>query len=161
MNNVLIALGLLIVAVLSALFAIPHFVDWNSYRGVIEEEASRVAGRDVRIGGNIKLQLLPAPSFVIEKLRVADAVLRSGEPLFRADRIEARLSIIPLVRGLLEANEIELVKPVLRLVVDTQGRGNWRTLGEGRIALPFLPRDLALQSVKINQKHGHIPEPTP
>ena len=149
MNNVLIGLGVLIVAVLSALFAIPHFVDWNSYRGVIEEEASRVIGRDVRIGGDIKLQLLPAPSFVIEKLRVADAAARSGEPLFRADRIDARLSIVPLVRGVLEANEIELVKPVLRLVLDDNGRGNWRTLAAGRIALPFLPNDVALQSVKI------------
>ena len=87
MNNVLITIGVLIVAVLSALFAIPYFVDWNSYRGVIEEEASRIIGRDVRIGGDIKLQLLPAPSFVIQNLRVADGATGTGEPLFRAEQI--------------------------------------------------------------------------
>ena len=149
MNNVLIAIGVLIVAVLSALFAVPHFVDWNSYRGVIEEEASRIVGRDVRIGGDIRLQLLPAPSFSIQKLRVADAATGSGEPLFRADRVDAKLSIIPLVRGILEANEIELVKPVLRFVADEAGRGNWHNLVQGRGSLPFVPNDVALQSVKI------------
>ena len=46
MNNVLITIGVLIVAVLSALFAVPYFVDWNTYRGVVEEEVSRVVGRD-------------------------------------------------------------------------------------------------------------------
>ena len=90
MSNILITIGVLIVAVLSALFAVPYFVDWNGYRGVIEEEASRIVGRDVRIGGDIKFTLLPAPAFVIQKLRVADTASGSGEPLFRA---EARVTL--------------------------------------------------------------------
>ena len=149
MNNVLITIGVLIVAVLSALFAVPYFVDWNTYRGVVEEEVSRVVGRDVRIGGDITLQLLPAPAFGIQKLRVADAATGSGEPLFRADRVEARLSIVPLVRGVLEANQIELVKPVLRFVIDDNGQGNWRSLVQGHGSLPFSPNNVALQAVKI------------
>ena len=151
MNNVLITIGVLIVAVLSALFAIPQFIDWNSYRGIVEEEASRIVGRDVRIGGDITLQLLPAPSFVIQKLRVADAATGSGEPLFRAERVDARLSIVPLVRGVLEANRIELVKPVLRFVVDDKGQGNWRSLTDAHGKLPFTPSNVALQSVTITQ----------
>ncbi len=151
MNNVLITIGVLIVAVLGALFAVPQFVDWNSYRGVIEEEASRLAGRDVRIGGDIKLELLPSPSFVIHKLRVADQATASGEPMFRADQVAARLSVVPLLRGVLEANEIEVVRPVLRFVLDESGRGNWRSLGRGTGTLPFVPNDVALQSVRITE----------
>jgi uncharacterized protein involved in outer membrane biogenesis len=149
MNNVLITIGVLIVAVLSALFAIPYVVDWNTYRGVIEEEASRMLGRDVRIGGDIKLQVLPSPSFVVNRLRVADTTSTSGEPMFRADQVAARLSVIPLLRGALEANEIELIRPVLRFTIDEQGRGNWRSLGQGTGTLPFVPNDVALQSVRI------------
>ncbi len=151
MNNILITIGVLIVAVLSALFAVPYFVDWNSYRGVIEEEASRIVGRDVRIGGTITLTLLPAPSFTLQKLRVADASTGSGEPLFRADRVDAKLSVMPLVRGKFEANEIELVKPELRFVIDDAGLGNWRSLVRGQGSLPFVPNDVALQSVKITE----------
>lgn len=149
MNNLLIAIGVLIVAVLSALFAVPYFVDWNSWRGVIEEEASRIAGRDVRIGGDITAQLLPSPAFGIQKLRVADISTGTGEPLFRADRFDVRLSIVPLFRGILEASQIELVRPELRLVVDDAGHGNWRSLAQGHGSLPFAPSAVALQSVKI------------
>ena len=149
MNNVLIAIGLLIVGLFSVLFAIPYVVDWNAYRGVIEEEATRIAGRDVRIGGEIKMQLLPSPSFVIEKLRVADVATGSGEPLFKAERVYARLSVVPLFRGVLEANEIELVTPVLRYVVDDNGQGNLRSFAQGRGTLPFMPTDVALQALKI------------
>lgn len=149
MNNLLIAIGVLIVAVLSALFAVPYFVDWNSWRGVIEEEASRIAGRDVRIGGDITAQLLPSPAFAIQRLRVADVSTGTGEPLFRADRFDVRLSIVPLFRGVLEASEIELVRPELRLVVDDAGQGNWRSLVQGHGSLPFGPSTVALQSVKI------------
>ena len=57
---------------LAALFAVPYFVDWNGYRGVFEEEATRILGREVRVGGDVNVRLLPAPYFRFEKLRIAD-----------------------------------------------------------------------------------------
>ena len=42
MNNALLYLGGILITALAILFAVPRFVDWNSYRGVFEEEASRV-----------------------------------------------------------------------------------------------------------------------
>ena len=150
MNNVLIGLGVLLITVLSALFAVPHFVDWNRYRGVFEEEASRIVGRDVRVGGNVNLRLLPTPYLSFEKIRVADSETSSGEPFFRAESANIRLSLAPLVRGVVEASEIELLRPMIRLALDGKGGGNWQTLGRGGdVDLPFVPRDLALQSVRI------------
>ncbi|MEQ1649751.1 MAG: AsmA family protein, partial [Hyphomicrobiaceae bacterium] len=127
MNNFLAALGALLVVVLGAMFAVPHFVDWNQYRGVIEEETSRVLGRDFRIGGDMRLRLLPTPSFRIEQVRIADPQSASGLPLFKADTVSARLAISPLLRGALEATEIELMKPVVRLVLDQRGGGTWQS----------------------------------
>lgn len=113
-NNFLVGLALLLIAVFGALFAVPQFVDWNSYCGVIEEEASRYLGRDVRVGGNVGLRLLPTPSFRLEKIIVADHEAGSGEGF--APIWSARLSIAPLLRGVLEANEIDLVAPQIHLV---------------------------------------------
>jgi len=56
---------------------------------------------------------------------------------------------VPLFRGILEASQIELVRPELRLVIDDAGQGNWRSLVQGHGALPFAPSAVALQSVKI------------
>ena len=73
MNNALLYLGGLLVMTLALVFAVPYFVDWNSYRGVFEEEASRVLGREVRVGGAVNLRLLPSPYVRFEKIRIADS----------------------------------------------------------------------------------------
>ncbi|MFX7934458.1 hypothetical protein ABTK33_20445, partial [Acinetobacter baumannii] len=60
-----------------------------------------------------------------------------------------RLSVAPLLRGVLEAQSVELKKPSLRLVVDAEGRGNWSSLSLKPGSLPFVPADVTLQSVGI------------
>ncbi len=85
MNNGLLYLGGLLVVVLSALFAVPNFIDWNGYRGVFEEEASKVLGRDVRVGGSVNLKLLPVPYVRFEKVRIANLTGQTGEPFVRAE----------------------------------------------------------------------------
>lgn len=149
MNNVLLMLGALLVGILAALVAVPMMIDWNGYRGAFEEEASRLMGRDVRLGGGVNVRILPVPYVRFEKLRIADLESTGGDPLFRAESVTMRLSVAPLLRGVFEAKSVELKKPALRLVVDAQGRGNWRSLTLTPGSLPFLPGDVSLQSVEI------------
>lgn len=149
MNNGLLFLGGLLVVVLAALFAVPNFIDWNGYRGVFEEEASKVLGRDVRVGGSVNLKLLPAPYVRFEKVRIANLTGETGEPFVRAESFTMWLSGPALLRGVLEASEIELNKPVLTLVTDSSGGGNWTNIELKPGDLPFVPRDVALRSVKL------------
>lgn len=149
MNNVLLWLGGLLVALFCALFAVPHFVDWTRYRGVFEEEASRVLGREVRVAGAVNLRLLPTPYVSFEKVRLGDAAGQTGEPFFRADDFTLWLAPGPLLRGAIEAREIELRKPTLKLRLNSAGGGNWQTISIVKGALPFVPSDVALQSVLI------------
>lgn len=148
LNNFLMWLGGLLIAVFALLFAGPHFVDWNSYRGIFEEEATRVLGRRVRVGGNVNIRLLPAPYVLVEDLRLADTTGIAGAPLFRIDSFKMWLSVPPLLKGLMEANKIELQRPVLSLAADDEGYGNWRTLLEAK-AMPFVPAGVKLDSVVI------------
>lgn len=150
MNSVLLWVGGLLVAVLALLFAVPYVVDWNSYRGVFEEEASRLLGRDVRVGGRVDLRLLPRPFVRFEKVRIADVGAMQGEPFFRAESFTLWLSLPPLLRGAIEANDVELDRPTLSLAVDERGIGNWKSLQISPGALPFVPSDVALQAVRIN-----------
>ncbi len=149
LNNILVAIAVILIAILASLFAAPHVIDWNGYRGVIEEEATRLLGRDVRVGGSVNVRLLPTPTFSVEQIRIADTEANSGEPFFRADMISGKLAIAPLLRGALQANEIVLKKPLLHLVYDAQGRGNWANVRGNASRLPFMPTDVALQSVRI------------
>lgn len=149
MNNGLLFLGGLLALVLGALFGVPYAVDWNGYRGVFEEEASKVLGRDVRVGGDVAVRFLPTPFVRFEKVRLADTTGQTGEPFVRAESFTMRLAISPLLRGEFEATDIELLKPVLSLVPDAEGGGNWASLELKPGALPFVPQNVMLHAVRL------------
>ncbi len=159
MNSLLLWIGGLLVAVLALLFGAPYVIDWNAYRGVFEEEATRVLGRDVRVGGTVNLRLLPSPYVRFEKVRISDAGAALGEPFFRAEAFTLWLSPTPLLKGAIEASEIEFDRPVLRLAVDQEGRGNWQAIKIAPGALPFMPSDVVLQQVRI--RDGEVSLRTP
>lgn len=149
MNNALLYFGGLLVVILAALFAVPLFIDWNGYRGTFEEGASKVLGRDVRVGGDVNVRFLPTPYVRFEKVRLADPTGHTGESFIRADSFTMWLSGPALLRGVLEANTVELNKPTLALALDGNGSGNWASLRLKPAALPFVPKDVTLNSVKL------------
>jgi len=149
MSNFFVALAVFIITVVGALFTVPYFIDWNGYRGVFEEEASRLLDREVRVGGAVNLHLLPTPYFRFEKVRIADASVNLEEPFFRTDSVTVKLSVPPLLRGAVEAHEIEFQRPVLRLALNDKGGWNWQTFGQVLSNAPYLPTNVALTSLKI------------
>jgi len=149
MNNALLYLGGILITALAVLFAVPRFVDWNSYRGVFEEEASRILGREVRVGGAVNVRLLPSPFVSFEKLRIADVGDDAGNSIIRVESFTMWLSVPPLLRGVLEAHRVELRRPILNLAANAEGSGNWRSLAISPGSLSFAPKEVALQSVDI------------
>jgi hypothetical protein len=149
MSNFFVALAVFIITVVGALFTVPYFIDWNGYRGVFEEEASRLLDREVRVGGAVNLHLLPTPYFRFEKVRIADASVNLEEPFFRTESVTVKLSVPPLLRGAVEANEIEFQRPVLRLALNDKGGWNWQTFAQVLSNAPYLPTNVALTSLRI------------
>ncbi|HEX5959453.1 MAG TPA: AsmA family protein, partial [Hyphomicrobiaceae bacterium] len=149
MNNLLIAIAVFIITVMAALFAVPHFIDWNSYRAAFEEEARNVIGRQVEVDGDVKLYLLPTPYFRVEKVRIADNSANLSEHFFKTDSLSIKLSVAPLLRGVVEVNEIELQRPVLRLALDGKGGWNWQSFAQALRATGYMPANVTLASLKI------------
>ena len=149
MSNFFIAIAVFLITVIAALFAIPYLVDWNGYRGAFEEEATRLLGREVRVGGAVNLHLLPTPYFRLEKVRIADASVNLQDAFIRIESLTIKLSVPPLFRGVVEANEIELQRPVLRLAVDEHDAWNWQNFSKTLSDAAYLPHNVTLTSVKI------------
>ena len=149
MNRVLLAIGGLLVGLLALLFAAPAMVDWNRYRGIFEEEATRLLGREVRVGGRVNLRLLPVPYVRFEQVRVADTTASVGRPLFKADDFTVWLSIGALLAGGFEASDIELRRPVVTLVLDGKGGGSWTSLAPDKMQTGFVPAKVAFDAVRI------------
>ena len=147
MNNALLFIGAVLVVTLAALFAVPHFIDWNAYRGTFESQASRLIGRDVRVGGRVSMRLLPAPYVSFENVRVADPDGRFSEPPLRVDAFTLWLSIPPLLRGAVEASEVDLRRPefLLRMQEPKSGESAGATA-----PVSGLPMSIALRSVSVH-----------
>ena len=126
MNNLLVYIGGFLIVVLAALFGLPYVVDWNGYRGVFEEEASRMLGREVRVQGNVSLRLLPSPYVHAEKLRIGGAIgEETGRPLFRADGFTMWLSVPPLLKGIVEARDAHPLRSDPAVGGSAGGHGAW------------------------------------
>lgn len=119
MQHTLLGAGLaLIVAIVAALGA-PLFVDWNAWRPTFEQRASLIVGAPVSIKGSIEATILPTPAFVMRDVAIGDSVHGTG---LRAEWIRGILSLGALFRGAVEAEEIVLTKPLMRLALDANGR---------------------------------------
>jgi uncharacterized protein involved in outer membrane biogenesis len=116
-NSLLLAFTAFLILVLSALFAAPLFIDWNEYRPVFETQAAKLLGRQVKVGGEVHLVLLPAPELRFDDIKVADQEGRLDRPFLEARSVEAWLNIGALLGGGMEAKKIAIVDPVLRLDV--------------------------------------------
>ena len=149
MNRVLLAIGGLLVGLLAILFAAPAMVDWNRYRGIFEEEATRLLGREVRVGGRVNLRLLPVPVLRFEQVRVADTTASVGRPLFMADDFTVWLSVGALLAGGIEATDIELRRPTVTLVLDGKGGGSWTGLSPDKMQTSFVPAKVAFEAVRV------------
>lgn len=145
MNSFLLALTAFLILVLSALFAAPLVIDWNDYRPVFETQATKLLGRQVKVGGEVHLVLLPAPELRFDDIKVADQQGRLDRPFLEARSVEAWLNIGALMSGGMEAKQISIVDPVLRLDVKGDGTGNWSDVGRRGVALPFAPKDVMLE----------------
>ncbi|HEY7552859.1 MAG TPA: AsmA family protein, partial [Hyphomicrobiaceae bacterium] len=149
MNNLLIAIAVFVITVMAALFAVPYFIDWNSYRSAFEEEAKNVIGRDVQVDGDVTLHLLPTPYLRVEKVRIADTSTALSEHFFKAESLSMKLSIAPLLRGVVEANEIEFQRPVLRVALDAAGAWNWQSFAQALRATGYMPANVTLTSLRV------------
>ncbi len=150
MNSLLLTLTAVLILVLSALFAAPLFIDWNNYRTVFETEASKLLGREVKVGGKVHLILLPSPELRFDDIKVADREGRLDRPFLEARSLEAWLNISALLTGTIEARKIAIVGPVLRLDLEADETGNWSDVGRRGVGLPFAPKDVMLDEVSVS-----------
>ena len=150
MNSLLLTLTALFILVLSALFAAPLFIDWNDYRPAFEEQAGKLLGRDVKVDGQVHLILLPAPELKFDDVKVADQNGSLERPFLEAKSLEAKLDVGTLLTGAVEAHQLTIVDPTLRLEVNEDGTGNWGDVGRPGVPAPFAPKDVLLDSVQVS-----------
>jgi len=110
LRKVLAALLALVVLVGGAAVAVPILVDWTGHRDAIAARVAAATGSGVAIAGEVSVRLLPTPA-----LSVGGVAVDAGGVRLDVARLDARLSLMPLLGGRLQATGVDLVDPVLTL----------------------------------------------
>ena len=142
MQGTLLTVGIAIILALVAALVGPQFVDWTTYRNVIESRASRIVGVPVRVEGAIEVQLLPTPRLALGRVVAGGGA--DGEPRLAAARLAAEFALGSLVRGEVRAHELRLIDPELRLGLDPNGAVAWP---QGR--MPADPAGLSIERLSV------------
>ncbi len=119
--------GLVLVLVLvagSALFI--SQVDPNDYRGAIADIVADATGRELRVGGDLRITLLPLPSMEANDVTFANASWASQPYMVQAKRVRASVALLPLLKGRIVVHRFVAIEPKVFLETDADGKGNWQ-----------------------------------
>jgi uncharacterized protein involved in outer membrane biogenesis len=145
-QNTLLGLAIAIILAIVAALVAPLVVDWNHYRASIEAEASRLTGLNVSVGGQIDASLLPSPTITLRNVEAGDP---AHGPHLRVGTLKLELALGPLLRGRLQATQVQVIDPQLSLAVDASGAVAWPT--------PSPSSDLRTLSIAhLGVEHGTI-----
>jgi AsmA family protein len=114
----------LTLAVLVALFVI--LWDWNYLRGPIERIASARTGREVQIAGDLNVKLFSRnPSATVDGISIGNPAWAGKGNTASAERLAVQIRLLPLLRGQVVLQRLELLRPRADLRRDMQGRATW------------------------------------
>ncbi|MGB3387504.1 MAG: AsmA family protein [Pseudaminobacter sp.] len=136
-------IGGLIVLALTAALVGPYFIDWTSYRGDFEREASAVLGRKVTVEGAATARLLPFPSVTFSDVSVGGANGRS--PAMTVETFSMDAELAPFLRGEILIFDMRLVRPRAMIDIAADGTVDWAI----RPSTPFDPHRIALEKLTV------------
>src|SRR5258706_1788519 len=129
MRKLLIAIGSVVLLLVVGLLALPMLVNVNKYHDRIQSELQARAGRDVRLG-QMNLKVFPLRIRVENAVIGEDTHFSSTVPFATAKELFVSAKLIPLLRGDLQVNALELASPTIEMIRNAQGTWNFSTLGK-------------------------------
>lgn len=118
LNRLYIVVGVIAILILGAAFIVPHFIQWNDYRGRMETLASEALGTRVAIEGDVGFSLLPQPHLSLGKVVVGPV----GAPLLAVKAVNADFSLMDFLRDRYSMSKLVLDHPVLNLEIGPGGQ---------------------------------------
>jgi uncharacterized protein involved in outer membrane biogenesis len=101
-------------------------VGLDALRAHVARAVTDATGRELLIEGPLKpVWSWAQPRVRAEKVRFANPGWAKEPHMFRADAVEASVSVLPLLRGRLVIPELRLERAELNLKRDADGRNNW------------------------------------
>lgn len=155
-----ILLGLLIAAIILPMVVVAVFAaafDPNRYAPALAAAVERATGRQLTLGGPIKMSLSLTPKLSVDDVSLANPPGFGDGNLLTIGRVEARISLLPLVFHQLDIVQLVLIQPDITLETSDTGRADWdftppaasAGVGAKRAGSPGKGYRVALESVEV------------
>ena len=130
-----VAAGLVLIVVVGFL-AVWLLVNPNAYKGKIAAAVKESTGRELILGGDISLSLLPRIALKLGPASLGNPAGFGDEPFLKFNRASVRVKLLPLLHQQLEMAGVELDGLDLRMRKNAEGKGNWEGFGSKSQATP-------------------------
>ena len=114
-----------IVALFVVLLLFVNLVDVDRYKRPIEKQVSKALGREFVIEGDSELKIFLHPRVLLQGIRLQNAPWGSRSDMLSAQTVEVKVALIPLLRGELHIEKLDLIEPDILLETNGSGQGNW------------------------------------
>ena len=119
-----IVFGVLIVLLLLAAIIVPMVINFNSFKPQIAEVVKTQTGRDLVIGGDIKLRILPRFSLDLKDVTFSNAQGFSPENMAQIGELSVGVKVFPLLRKEIEISRVIVEGMELYYAVNKDGVTN-------------------------------------
>ena len=125
----LMRLSLVIAAVfaagIAALVGAAALIPPETVRQAIVANIRAVTGLEPTIRGDVAVTLFPQATVSFTDVALGE---EHASPALRADRLAAKLKLLPLLLGRIEPADVSLMRPHLTVAIEPDGRSNWSSL---------------------------------
>lgn len=156
-------LGLSLAAFISFLLILPlilfllslafNQMDQNRFRSSIEQQVSELTGRQLKIDGDLHLELSLQPSLSIEKVTFANATWSDRPQMLTLDKLYLKADLLPLFQDRLVVEQLVLQGAEISIENNPDAQLNWQlqtitadspdrqadTADKPPLQLPYLP----------------------
>ncbi len=130
MKKILYGLGALIFVIIAIIVALPFFLSAQNIQDQVTRMVKSATGRNLVIRGKTSLSVFPQIALEVKDVSLSNPAGMASGAILRADSLRFRLELMPLLQKRVEITEMNLNRPVISLLVDKQGRMNWK-FGKG------------------------------
>jgi AsmA protein len=128
MRRLFAGIGILIVVVVAGLLIFAATFNINRYRDTIQSDLETRLGRRVTLG-DLHLSVFPLRFRVQSPAIGEDPHFSTETPFIRAQELDVSVQLLPLLHKQVEIDSVDLKRPNLNLVRNTEGVWNFASLG--------------------------------
>jgi AsmA family protein len=114
----------LMIAFFVTVYIILSGYDFNHLKPQIAQAVKDTMGRELTLGGDIRLQIGLMPALVVENVSFQNAPWGSRPDMATVKRFEVQVALIPLVSGRIEVKRFILMEPDILIEIDKSGSSN-------------------------------------